>query len=252
MNYFLDLFSPETYNAFAQSDRSISGFRKRQAAAAGRVKPGDKLICYMTKLSRWFGILEMVEGPFEDAKPIFLPEADPFVIRFRVKPIVWLPVESAIPIYEREVWDHLSFTRGHARGTPTWTGSVRSSLVQMSKEDGELLQTLLLKQSSGGRAYPIDPDEFHKLASHKVRRADKDVTVTVPVDASEDDGFQEPQPQVEVRESIRVQALLAQIGSQMGMQIWIPRADRSAVMGEWKGDHARRSSAFRLTTTKRP
>lgn len=103
MAYFLDLFSPETYNAFSRSDRSISGFRKRHTLAAGRVKPGDKLVCYMTKLSRWFGLLEMVEGPFQDDTPIFYSENDPFVVRFRVRPIVWLPVERAIPIYEAEV-----------------------------------------------------------------------------------------------------------------------------------------------------
>jgi hypothetical protein len=30
MAYFLDLFSPETYEAFSRSDRSVSGFRVRQ------------------------------------------------------------------------------------------------------------------------------------------------------------------------------------------------------------------------------
>ena len=237
MAYFLDLFSPETYNAFSRSDRSISGFRKRHTLAAGRVKPGDKLVCYMTKLSRWFGLLEMVEGPFQDDTPIFYSENDPFVVRFRVRPIVWLPVERAIPIYEAEVWNHLSFTHGQTRGTPTWTGSVRTSLAQMNEEDGRLLESLLVEQSRGGKAYPIDPDEFQKLATHKVRRADKDVTVTVPDDRAQEAESHEPAP-AEGRESIRIQALLAEIGSRMGMQIWLPRADRVAVLSEWKGEHS--------------
>src|SRR5438552_1099683 len=100
MAYFTDLFSPETYEAFSRSDRSISGFRIRQQNVAKRIKPGDKLVCYMTKLSRWGGILEVVEGPFLDNKPLFYAEADPFIVRFRVKPSVWLPVEKAIPIHE--------------------------------------------------------------------------------------------------------------------------------------------------------
>lgn len=149
MSYFLDLFSPETYNAFTESDRSISGFRKRHSVAAGRLKPGDKLVCYMTKLSRWCGLLEVLDGPFEDDKPIFYLESDPFVVRFHVRSIVWLPVEQAIPIYEPEVWDQLTFTRGHSRGTPTWTGSVRSSLVKMDAEDGGLLESVLIHQSRG-------------------------------------------------------------------------------------------------------
>jgi hypothetical protein len=237
MSYFLDLFSPETYNAFARSDRSVSGFRKRHFVAAGRVKPGDKFVCYMTKLSRWFGLLEVVEGPFEDHKPVFYPDDDPFVIRFRVRPSVWLPVERAIPIYEPDVWDRLSFTRGQTRGTPTWTGSVRTSLVQMNEDDGRLLESLLVKQGKGGKEYPIDPDEFQKLATHKIRRIDKDVTVTVPEDAVREARHHEPE-EAEVRESVRIQGLLAEIGSRMGMQIWLPKSDRAAVSTEWKGEHA--------------
>lgn len=156
MNYFLDLFSPETYNAFSLSKQSVSGFRKRHTTAAGRVKPGDKLVCYMTKLSRWIGLLEVIDGPFQDDKPIFYPDNDPFVIRFRVRPIVWLPPDRAVPIYDAEVWNHLSFTCGQARGTPTWTGSVRTSLVQMNEDDGRLIESLLVKQNQGGKVYPID------------------------------------------------------------------------------------------------
>ena len=42
--------------------------------------------------------------------------------------------------------------------------------------------------------------------------------------------------EAETRESIRVQALIASIGAQMGMSIWLPRADRTAVLKEWKNE----------------
>ena len=47
MAYYLDLFSPETYEAFSRSDRTVSGFRLRQQKTASRIQPGDKLLCYM-------------------------------------------------------------------------------------------------------------------------------------------------------------------------------------------------------------
>src|SRR5579885_862294 len=112
MAYFLDLFSPETYEAFSRSDRTVSGFRLRHRGVAGRVKRGDRLVCYMTKLSRWIGILEVVEGPYVDETPLFFPDGDPFVVRFRVKPVAWLAVEKGIPIHDDRVWNALSFTRG--------------------------------------------------------------------------------------------------------------------------------------------
>ena len=80
MAYFIDLFSPETYEAFTRSNRDISGFRLRHKGMAGRVKPGDVFVCYLTRLSRWFGLLEVVDGPFIDDTPRFLPGDDPFVV----------------------------------------------------------------------------------------------------------------------------------------------------------------------------
>jgi hypothetical protein len=233
MAYYLDLFSPETYEAFSRSDRSVSGFRKRQRNAAARIRPGDKLVCYMTKLSRWVGMLEVGEGPFEDGSPIFYPESDPFVIRFKVRPSIWLPSEKAIPIYDESIWNRLSFTRGQVRGTSTWTGKIRSSLVELDPSDGAILEEALKAQVDGGRVFEIDEDQYARYTTHRVRRADKDVTVTVPIEPSQQGESAEAIS--DMRESLRMQRMLAHIGDTMGMRIWIPRADRSAVISEWTG-----------------
>ncbi len=70
----------------------------------------------------------------------------------------------------------------------------------------------------------------------RVRGATKDITVTIPTELESE--VEVPPAAPEVRESTRVQALLAEVGARMGMQIWIPRNNREAVLGEWKGDHA--------------
>ena len=59
MAYFIDLFSPETYTAFSRSPRDISGFRLRHKGMAERIKAGDTFVCYLTRLSRWFRLLEV-------------------------------------------------------------------------------------------------------------------------------------------------------------------------------------------------
>ena len=88
MAYFINLFSPETYQAFSGSNRDITGFRERQKNVAVSVKQGDKLVCYMTKVSRWVGILEVVSPFFLDDSPIFIHPLDPFTLRFKVTPKV--------------------------------------------------------------------------------------------------------------------------------------------------------------------
>ena len=59
MAYFIDLFSPETYETFTRSSRDISRFRLRHKGMADRIKQGDVFVCYLTRLSRWFGLLEV-------------------------------------------------------------------------------------------------------------------------------------------------------------------------------------------------
>src|SRR5207247_1435448 len=61
------------------------------------------------------------------------------------------------------------------------------------------------------------------------RRPEGELAVSVPDDGGDD--FPEPRGE---RESIRVQAALAQIGATMGLKIWLPANDRAAVMREWK------------------
>jgi len=101
MAYFIGLFSPETYEAFARSPRNISGFRLRHKNVAEKIRPGDIFVCYFTRLSRWFGLLEVVKGPFIDDTPVFAPENDPFVVRFRVRPTVWLTASVRVRILPR-------------------------------------------------------------------------------------------------------------------------------------------------------
>ncbi len=199
---------------------------------ADKIKPGDKLLCYMTKLSRWFGVLEVASEHFRDDTPIFYPADDPFIIRFKVNPLVWLPKELSVPIHESKVWDKLSFTRGLEQNSPQWTGKFRNSLNQIADEDGVFLEDLLSRQLTSGDKYPIDAEEYDRLLTHKARRVDKVVTVTVPKD-TEPVTEQVEAIQGEVRESIKVQAKLAMMGAKMGFKIWLPRADRAAVLSEW-------------------
>jgi hypothetical protein len=139
MPYFIDLFSQETYEAFSRSSRDVSGFRLRHRGMAKRITTGDIFVCYLTRLSRWCGLLEVLEGPFVDHKPILVPEHDPFVVRFRVRPLTWLDIDKAIPIHADETWNGLSFTRDLQRGSTAWTGKVRGSLVRLDDRDGKFL-----------------------------------------------------------------------------------------------------------------
>lgn len=233
MSYFIYLFSPETYEAFTRSTQSLSGFRLWHKGLAERIKARDVFVCYVTKVSRWCGLLEIIDGPFIDASPIFMPEDDPFVVRFKVRPMVWLPLDQSLPIHDDTVWKGLSFTRSLEKGSIAWTGKVRGSLVKLDEKDAKFLAEALADQAEAPKTFALDDTDRKKLTTHTVTRSDKVVTVSVPEDPVPVEEISAPQ-EAEARESIRIQSLIAQIGARMGMSIWIPRNDRGGVLREWK------------------
>lgn len=146
MAYYLNLFSPKTLAAFNKSGKKVSGFRERHEKIASKIRPGDKFICYVTEESRWVGILDIKSKKFFDNKPIFTASKDPFVVRFKVKPKIWLSLENAIPIHEDVLWNELSFTKGQNKKSNRWTGKIRGSLVKLSEKDGQVLKKALMYQ----------------------------------------------------------------------------------------------------------
>lgn len=228
MAYYIDLFSPETYLAFSNSNREVSGFREHRRGTAANIKPGDTFICYMTKLSRWTGVLEVSSGYFIDDHPIFMQSNDPFVVRFRVSPKIWLNPETSIPITSDICWKHLSFTKEFHRGSRSWTGMVRSSLIRLSEEDGRYLEAILTAQSRELLNYPLTDAERKKLSPSVINSQDGQIAVSIP----DEEGSPLSRRRTET-EHTQNQAELARIGESMGFRIWLPNADRQRVLEIW-------------------
>ena len=237
MNYFIDLFSPETADAFTKSAQDISGFRisRKTYIENQKLGPGDRFVCYITRLQRFIGILEVKEKYFVDEKPIFTSENDPFVLRFKVVPIVWLPLEKAIPVREEFVWNKLSFTKHLAKDSNRWTYMVFSSPRLWPKEDCEYLESILKEQAEKMVDYPFSENDQKKLKTHKIKIGNKkEVTVSIPDDEEEKvEAITTEEVATDKRESLRVQAKLSEIGEKLGMKIWLPRNDRAAVLDLW-------------------
>ena len=235
MKYLLDLFTPDTWRAFRQRGADVTGFRERQRRLASeRVRKGDIFICYLTRVSRWCGVLQVESGLYSDDSPYF-DAPDPFTVRFKVKPIVVLEPESAIPIRDDEVWNTLSVTRQYDKAESRWTGFFRGSLNMFTDTDGSYLVELLKGQEENPSSYPLTDTDRRRLAGkRKIPTLVREVEVEVP-DSDEYDNSAEsimPEPilATDSRKSIQMQAKVAQIGAEMGFHIWVPRNDKARVL----------------------
>lgn len=64
VSYWLDLFTYQTWTEFLAAGGQVSGFRQRRWSTVQQMKPGDILLCYLTGVGRWIGLLEVSGAPF--------------------------------------------------------------------------------------------------------------------------------------------------------------------------------------------
>ena len=69
--FWIDLFTIETWKEFLDHGSDVSGFSEKRRATVQRMKPGDYLLCYLTRVSRWVGVVEVTGEPFFDEAPIW-------------------------------------------------------------------------------------------------------------------------------------------------------------------------------------
>jgi predicted RNA-binding protein len=241
-NYWLDLFTPQTWSEFQKAGSSVSGFRESRWGVVQKIQKGDYLLCYLTGVSRWVGVLEVTSNkPFKDDAAIWKDES--FPCRVRVRPVFQLDVETAVPV--KDVKDVLSAFKKADSSPMAWTGRFRGSPTKWSQADGEFVVSAVEYAQGNPVKRPVDPN---KLKYRPKGVEAKIGLVTVP--ASEGDNLpDEPlteQPK-EPTAHTEIQALLLQLGSEMGFDIWVAKNDRTRAYNGFKfADMPRMKSALPL------
>jgi predicted RNA-binding protein len=150
-SYWLDLFTGTTWEEFLAAGGEVSGFRERRWKTVQQMKPGDDLLCYLTGISRWIGVLEVVSEPFKDTTPIWKDEA--FPARVRVRPVATLSPETAVPVFELR--DELTVFRD-LKNPNAWTGHFRGSPARWKPADGQAVVAAILDAKDNPISRPVD------------------------------------------------------------------------------------------------
>jgi hypothetical protein len=102
----------------------VSGFSEKRRKVVQGIKPGDYLLCYLTRVSRFVGLLEVVDKPFFDEEPIW--SSDVYPSRVRVRVILALSPEHGVPVLdmreELTIFQNLhnpNYWQGPLRQSPT-------------------------------------------------------------------------------------------------------------------------------------
>ena len=225
--YWLDLFTGTTWAEFLTAGGDVSGFRPSRRNSVRKIKVGDYLVCYLTGVSRFIGVLEVTSEPYTDPSPIWKDE--PFPERVRVKPVVILTPQTAVPVME--ILDRFTWAPD-LKSPIAWTGHFRGSPVRMDLRDGQMVLTAILEAHSSPVTRPVDKA---KLARRPTSLKSPIGPVIVPEPEPEGDLeaelVPEPEPSTDSAHS-EMQWTLLKLGSDMGLDVWVARNDRNR---EYKG-----------------
>lgn len=225
-SYWLNLYTGVTWDEFLAAGGEVTGFRSAQWKTVQQIKPGDYLLCYLTGVSRWIGVLEVVSEPFKDDTPIWREER--FPCRVPVKPLVTLTPETGVPVLMLR--DQLSVFQDLSNPN-AWTGRFRRSPTRWKTGDGEAVVSAVLDAKENPVNRPVSPA---KLARRPRALRAAGGSVTVP-DAEETTDAPEQIEAATSKESTahtEIQWSLLKLGSDMGLDVWVARNDRGR---EWNG-----------------
>lgn len=225
VTYWLDLFTGTTWKEFRDAGATVSGFRTRRRKSVQSIQKGDILLCYLTGVMRWVGALEVI-GPSSDTRTIW--NIDEFPERLEVKPIILLNPELGIPMETLE--GKVDFYRGEP-DKGYFKGFLRGSPVRFKlPSDGEYILSCLREAEAHPISRPVDPKKIARIPLYRVaeKGRKKEIPALVSIPEEEAQGKDEVTEKTEFTSlHTEIQYLLLQMGSEMGLDIWVARNDRS-------------------------
>ena len=224
MNYFTNLFTVKTWNQFLKAGGSVTGFTEYQRPRASSLEIGDHLLCYLAGANRWVGVLEVVgpSYPFDGTGNRIwdddYPTRVPVRVLMKVDPLHGPLVTSMLDRLE---------TMETMSNKKAWGAKFLASLNRWSHADGELVEAALRTAVESPVETPIPPSAYNRRTPAQTVDTPAGGLVVIPDDDEEDDA---PSVQ-EGTEHTRIQLILAQMGSAMGYDVFVPSNDRHRAYG---------------------
>ena len=227
--YWLDLYSYDTWKEFLKAGASVTGFREKRWKTVQRMKQGDILLCYLTGVGRWIGLLEVTGLPFKDKKEIWSQNV--FPSRVPVKLLTKLEPLTAVPVMEMR--QQLSVFK-NLKSPHAWTGRFRGSPSKWKAEDGKAVVEAIKSAVLSPVERPFDPAKLAKTPP--ILKTSSGTSVVIPeteepVENKEIGALAAPASSTveptETSAHVEIQWLLLKLGSDMGLDVWVAKNDRN-------------------------
>jgi predicted RNA-binding protein len=147
-NYWIIVGSPENFAATRQHDFTIQGMKTRQRKKAAQMKPGDKIVYYITGKKAFAGVATITSEAFEDSTIIWKStnkkrEDEVYPHRVNIEPDIILDDDDFLDAEET------ALQMKHVQKWPAknWTLAFQGNVHKIDEEDYQLLRDAIEKHA---------------------------------------------------------------------------------------------------------
>ncbi len=141
-SYWLSVFNATTWQEFLDAGAEVMGFPETQQKTVRRIKQGDYLLAYMTRVSKWIAVLEVTSDPYDELTRIWSQAL--FPCRVKVKTIASVSIEDGVPALslskDLRMFDNLK--------SANWGLLFRTAPRELHPSDGELITKAIAQLNS--------------------------------------------------------------------------------------------------------
>jgi hypothetical protein len=140
-SYWIVVGSAENFGRTAEHGFTVQGLKSRHRKKAERMKPGDKIVYYLTG-RKAFGGIATIESPYFESHERIWESGDPkkaaedYPFRVDIAPDIVLPVADAIPA------EPLARRMDYVAKWPTanWTLAFQGNVHEIGEDDFRLIR----------------------------------------------------------------------------------------------------------------
>jgi predicted RNA-binding protein len=139
MGYWIVVGSPENFEIARERGFDMFGFKSTRRRESADMRPGDKLVFYLTGVMKFGGIATVKSEVYEDHEPVFKSEKKPgedYPFRVRTVPDRILERDQWLDV--KEFATRLEMTR---RRGQHWRLAFQGNLHKISQEDYDLISS---------------------------------------------------------------------------------------------------------------
>ena len=137
-NYYLIVTTPKDYLLDVKNGFQCAGFPYRNRAAVNQMCPGDKIIYYVTKVSKFCASVEVTGDAYTSRTQIWDDPYDLWEYRIPTQPLSY--VKSYMEgVYIKDIWDNLNMIKNKGK----WGSQLMGSYRLLTENDYNVIMNAL-------------------------------------------------------------------------------------------------------------